>query len=150
MANCLSSGSMLGKPAWPNTWRGGGDLRRRAGRPSFAIMQRASRRWTCSCADGVIPVALRALNYGAQPTADLVAWCNGASDRRVDRQSTHGSVRLGAATRLCDPGPGCLLWQRVHPPPSLSRHSRSPDFAALTLAEWLCRAFDRLDPAGVP
>ena len=47
-ANCLSSGSMSGKPASPNTWRGGGDLRRRAGRRSFAIMQTASPRWTCS------------------------------------------------------------------------------------------------------
>ena len=39
--------------------------------------------------------------------------------------------------------------KRGLPPPPLSRHSRSPDIATLTLAEWLCGAFDWLDPPGV-
>src|SRR5215211_199616 len=98
----------------------------------------------------IIDIAESSFRYTQWPAADPVACRNGASDRRVDRQSTHGSVRLGAATRLSDPRPGCLLRQRVHPPPPLSRHSRSPDIAALTLAEWLCGAFDRLDAPGVP
>ena len=41
MANCSSLESTSGKPAWPSTWRGGGDLHRRAGRPFFAIMRMA-------------------------------------------------------------------------------------------------------------
>ena len=52
--------------------------------------------------------------------------------------------------RRSDPRPGCLLRPCVHPPPSISRHSRSPDIPAITLAEWLCGASDRLDPPGVP
>ena len=48
MANCSSSGSMSGRPAWRNAWCGGGDLRRRDGRHFFAITRTASPRWTCS------------------------------------------------------------------------------------------------------
>jgi hypothetical protein len=44
-------------------------------------------------------------------TEDFVARRNGASDRRVDRQSTHGSLRLEVHTRLSDPRPRCLLRQ---------------------------------------
>src|SRR5215204_542991 len=100
-------------------------------------------------ANHLVPVVIWPVDHGAQPKTDPVAWRYRASNRRVDRQSTHGGMRLGAPTRLSDPRPGCLLRQRVHPPPPLSRHSRSPDIATLTLAKWLCGAVDRLDPAGV-
>src|SRR5215211_4070308 len=96
-----------------------------------------SRRWhrgdrPVRGAHGVIPAPLRALDHGARPAADPVAWRYRASDCRVDRQSTHGTVRLGADTGLSDPRPGCLLRQPVHPPHSLARHSRSPDLSTLT------------------
>lgn len=39
--------SILGGPASPNTWRGGGGRHPRVGRHSFAIMRMGSRQWTC-------------------------------------------------------------------------------------------------------
>ena len=47
-ANCSSSASMSDRQRSQSTWRGEGNRRLRAGRPSFAIMPTASRRWTCS------------------------------------------------------------------------------------------------------
>src|SRR5215203_3231581 len=138
----------------------------RRGKPTrlpFVVMDRLVLSWACRCwqscgrhrCDGpvrgahrLVPVVIWAFDHGAWPETDPAPWRNGASDRGVDRQSTHGSVRLGARTRLSDPGPGCLLRRRAHPPPPLSRHSRSPDITTLTLAEWLCGAFDQLDPPG--
>jgi hypothetical protein len=47
-ANFSSLASTSDRPRWQSIWRGGGCRRRRAGRPSFAIMPTASHRWICS------------------------------------------------------------------------------------------------------
>ena len=75
---------------------------------------------------------------------------NGASDRRVVGQSTHGSSWLGACPGLPDPRPRCLLWQPVRSASPVSRYSRSPDVTVFALAKRLCGAPDRLDPPGMP
>lgn len=47
MANCSSLASMSARRALQNRWPGGGDPRRRVGRPFCAIMPTALRRWIC-------------------------------------------------------------------------------------------------------
>ena len=45
----LKLASLSARPGWPSIWRGGGPLRHRDGRPSFATMLTASQRWIFSC-----------------------------------------------------------------------------------------------------
>ena len=47
----LELGTARGGPAWPNTWRGGGSLGRRAGRRLFIIMRTstAASEWQATC-----------------------------------------------------------------------------------------------------
>src|SRR5215204_5694955 len=97
-------------------------------------------------ANRLVPVVIWPLDHGAWPETDPVAWRYRASNRRVDRQPTHTGIRLGPTAELPDPRPGCLLRQRVHPPPFISWPSRSPDIVTLTLAKWVCGASDRLSP----
>jgi hypothetical protein len=40
------------------------------------------------------------LIVGAWSTADFMVWCHSASDRRLDRKSDHGSLRLGTSSPL--------------------------------------------------
>lgn len=47
-------------------------------------------------------------------------------------------------------GPECQLRPCLYPPPSISRHSRSPNVPSLNLAEPLCGTSDRVYPPGVP
>ena len=68
------------------------------------------------------------LGVTAHPTAEWIA-----------NQLTE-SCGWERAPALSDPRPGCLLRPCVHPPPSISWHSRSADISTLTLAEWLCGA----------
>src|SRR3979490_1952771 len=48
-ASCSSSASMSDRLQLRSTWPGDGNRRRRAGRPSGAIMPTVSHRWICSC-----------------------------------------------------------------------------------------------------
>src|SRR4051812_48026539 len=89
----------------------------------------------------LVPVVIRAVDHGARPETDPVAWRYRTSHGRVDRQSTHGGMRLGSTTEIPDPRPGCLLRSRVYPPPSISQHSRSPDIPTIAMAERLRGAF---------
>jgi hypothetical protein len=57
---------------------------------------------------------------------------------RMDRQSAHSSLRLGANPSLPDPGPRWRLRRDIHPPGSIHRHSRSPDLSSLTVAKCVC------------
>jgi hypothetical protein len=51
-------------------------------------------------ADNLISSALRLVDCGAWSTADFMAWRHSASNRRMDRKSGHGSLRLGTSSPL--------------------------------------------------
>src|SRR6266446_2775246 len=68
------------------------------------------------------------------------------------RSGSHGSslrLFLGTVPRLHDPGPRSDLWRRRYTPIASHGHSGQTDCTGLTLAEWLCRTADRIDPARV-
>src|ERR1700736_2120053 len=67
----------------------------------------------------------------------------------MDRTADHRGISLGRVSGLHDPGPRSDLWRRRHPPIASHGHSGQTDCTDLTLAEWLCRAVDRIDPARV-
>jgi hypothetical protein len=50
--------------------------------------------------DNLISSALRLVDCGAWSTADFMVWRHSASDRRMDRKSDHGSLRLGTSAPL--------------------------------------------------
>src|ERR1700722_7768170 len=50
--------------------------------------------------DNLISSALRLVDCGAWSTADFMVWRHSASDRRLDRKSGHGSLRLGTSSPL--------------------------------------------------
>ena len=50
--------------------------------------------------DNLISSALRLIDCGAWSTADFMVWRHSASDRRMDRKSDHGSLRLGTSSAL--------------------------------------------------
>jgi hypothetical protein len=70
------------------------------------------------------------INVTANPTAEWIA-----------RQITE------AFPGLHDPRPRSDLWRRRHTPIASHGHSGQTDCSGLTLAEWLCRTADRIDPA---
>jgi hypothetical protein len=45
---------------------------------------------------------------------------------------------------------GLRLWPCLPPPASSDGHTRSTDRTTITMAEWMCREADRIDPAGLP
>src|ERR1700731_3219899 len=49
--------------------------------------------------DNLISSALRLVDCGAWSTAYFMVWRHSASDRRLDRKSDHGSLRLGTSSR---------------------------------------------------
>src|SRR5271155_3647855 len=50
--------------------------------------------------DNLISSTLRLVYCGASSTADFMVWRHSASDRRLDRKSDHGSLRLGTSSPL--------------------------------------------------
>jgi hypothetical protein len=99
MESFSSSASMSARPASRSIWHGGGARRPKAGRHSSAIMPTASRRWICS--------ACR--RSGPWPAADPVVWGHRPSDSRMDRQSAHSGLRLGANPPLPVPVGNSIL-----------------------------------------
>src|ERR1700694_6038759 len=70
-------------------------------------------------------------------------------DGGVDRTPGHRGFSLGRCSGLHYPGPRSDLWRRRHTPIASNGHSGQTDCSGLTLAEWLCRTADRIDPARV-
>jgi hypothetical protein len=70
-------------------------------------------------------------------------------DRRMDRKSGHGSMRLGTSSPLSDPRSGRCLWRGLHPKTSIDGHSRSTHVATLAMAKRICRKANRFDPTGL-
>jgi hypothetical protein len=54
-------------------------------------------------ADNLISSALWPVDPRAWSKTDLMAWRHNASDRRMDRKSDHGSMRLGTSSPLSNP-----------------------------------------------
>src|ERR1700730_13015038 len=50
--------------------------------------------------DNLVSSALRLVDCEAWSTADFMVWRHSASDRRMDRKSDHGSLRLGTSSPL--------------------------------------------------
>src|ERR1700737_5409448 len=51
-------------------------------------------------ADNLVSPALWIADHGAGPATYSVVWRHSASNRRMDRKSGHGSMRLGTSSRL--------------------------------------------------
>jgi hypothetical protein len=74
----------------------------------------------------------------------------GSSLRQAqDSAAAHRGFSLGRCPGLHDPRQGSHLWRRRHTPIASHGHSGQTDCSGLTLAEWLCRTADRIDPARV-
>lgn len=58
-------------------------------------------------------------------------WRRGASDRKMDRKSNRGSLRLGTSSPISDPRSGWGLWRGLPPMTSINGHSRSTNVATL-------------------
>src|SRR5664279_3867103 len=61
----------------------------------------------------------------------------------------NGGISLGRGSRLHDPRPGLHLWHHRHTSIARHGHSGQANCTSLTLAEWLCRTVDRIDPPRV-
>src|SRR5258705_4116837 len=75
--------------------------------------------------DNLIWSALRLVDCGAWSTADFMVLRHSTSDRRLDRKSDHGSLRLGTSSPLSHSSPGSGLWAGLHPKASINGHLRS-------------------------
>src|ERR1700723_1601342 len=67
--------------------------------PSQSCRRHRGDGYVCR-ADNLVSSALRLVDCGAWSTADFMVWCHSASDRRMDRKSDHGSLRLGTSSPL--------------------------------------------------
>jgi hypothetical protein len=74
-------------------------------------------------ADCLVSVALWLANHWAWSTTDSMVWRYIAPERRMDRKSDHGSVRLGTDSPLSDPRSRWGLWQSLDPKTSIDGHS---------------------------
>src|SRR5262249_48468360 len=72
---------------------------------------------------------------------------HGTSDRRMARASNNGGISLERGSALHDPGPGLHLRCGRHTPAACHGYPGQTYCTGLTLAEWLCRTADRIDPA---
>ena len=100
MANCSSLASKSDRPAWRSIWPGV-EARRRKVPPQSCRRHRGDGPFRRT--DDLISLALWLVNHGAWSTTNSVARRHSTSDRGMDRKSTHGSLRLGASSPLCDP-----------------------------------------------
>src|SRR5665811_1315891 len=71
------------------------------------------------------------------------------SDGRMGCTPNNGAVSLGRGSELHDPRPGSHLWHHRHTSIVRHGHSGQANCTSLTLAEWLCRTVDRIDPPRV-
>src|SRR5215471_10209203 len=63
--------------------------------------------------------------------------------------SDHGGISLGWGSGLYDPRPRPHLWRHRHSSIACHGHSGQAYRTGFTLAEWLCRTADRVDPSRV-
>ena len=63
--------------------------------------------------------------------------------------SDHGGISLGWGSGLYDPRPRPHLWRHRHSSIACHGHSGQTYRTGFTLAEWLCRTADRVDPPRV-
>src|SRR6202041_425235 len=62
-------------------------------------------------ADNLVSPALWIADHGPRPATYSVVWRHSASNRRMDRKSGHGSVRVGTGSPLSHSRPGRGLWR---------------------------------------
>src|ERR1700737_2930233 len=61
-------------------------------------------------ADNLVSPALWIADHGARPAIYSVVWRHSASNRRMDRKSGHGSMRVGTGSPISHSGAGRGLW----------------------------------------
>src|SRR5580704_14162949 len=61
-------------------------------------------------ADNLVSPALWIADHGARPATYSLVWRHSASNRRMDRKSGHGSLRVGTGSPLSHSRPGRRLW----------------------------------------
>ena len=71
------------------------------------------------------------------------------SDGGMGCTSDHGGISLGRGSGLHDPRPRSHLWRHRHSSIARYGHSEQAYVTGFTLAEWLCRTADRVDPPRV-
>src|ERR1035437_8027748 len=123
---------------------------KRRGSPSCAITPQISPPWIFF----VVPTIGFKLVYGfvivRLHRRDLV-WINVTTNPTAEwvaRQITE-AFSLGWGSALYDPRPGSHLWHHRHTPFGGKGHPGKANCTSLTLAEWLFRTADRIDPARV-
>ena len=85
----------------------------------------------------------------ARPQRPCLDQRHNKSDGRMGCTPNNGGISLERGSALHDPGPGSHLWCRRHTPTARHGHPGQAYRTGLTLAEWLCRTVDRIDPARV-
>jgi hypothetical protein len=70
--------------------------------------------------------------------------------RRMDCPATDRGIRVATGAAIHHSRSGLHLWRCLPPPASSDGHTRSTDRTTITMAEWMCREADRIDPAGLP
>src|SRR6202035_4198899 len=73
--------------------------------PRLEDIPQQPRGWDCwdryvRRADNLVSPALWVADHGARPATYSVVWRHSASNRRMDRKSGHGSLRLGTSAPL--------------------------------------------------
>src|SRR6202030_906623 len=99
-------------------------------------------------ADNLVLPALWIADHGAPSATYSVVWRHSASNRRMDRKSGHGSMRVGTGSPLSHSRPGRGLWRGLYPQTPIDRYPRPANIAAFPVAERICRKADRFDPTG--
>src|SRR3984957_996385 len=115
MENSSSSASISDRRAWPSTWSGDETRGPRLEDVPPKSCRRHRRDGSVRRADNLISSALRLVDCGAWSTADFMAWRHSASDRRMDRKSDHGSMRVGTGSPRSHSPPRRRLWGGLHP-----------------------------------
>jgi hypothetical protein len=75
--------------------------------------------------------------------------CHDKPDGRMDRTPVNRGVPLGCGTALLNPRSGSDLRQHSHTPNARHGYPGQAHGTGFTLAEWLCRTANRVDPARV-
>src|ERR1035437_2309130 len=70
-------------------------------------------------------------------------------DSGVGCTPDHRGISLGWGSALYEPRPGSHLWHHRHTPIVRHGHPGQANCTSLTVAEWLFRTADRIDPARV-
>ncbi len=99
--------------------------------------------------DDFVSAVVRIADPATQSTQACVAGCNRASERRMACPAADRGIRVATGAAIYHSRSGSRLWRCLCPPASSDGHTRSTDRTTITMAEWMCREADRIDPPGL-